>query len=99
MGCGLEKLVDSLVVLCQAVVLCWLVRLVGYDVEGWRRVFLTPRKQARGGRDRLTLLRWKEDFAERLGAVCRIITELLRERLVPPPPPPPPPPPLPKSKW
>ena len=50
MGCGFEKLVDSLVVLCQAVVLCWLVRLVGYDVEGWRRVFLTPRKQARGGR-------------------------------------------------
>ena len=49
MGCGFEKLVDSLVVvLCQAVVLCWLVGLVGYDVEGLRRVFLTPRNQARG---------------------------------------------------
>ena len=46
--------------------------------------------------ERLTLLRWKEDFAERLGVVCRIITELLLDRLVPTPPPPPP---WPKSKW
>ena len=56
----------------------------------------------------LTLLRWKEDFAERFGVVCRIITELLLARLevvvavaaaavLPPPPPAPLLPP--KSKW
>ena len=70
-------------------------------VRGWgmKNVFVTPKKQARGDTARLTLLRWKDDFAERLGVVCRIITELLLDRLVPTPPPLPPPPVVPKSKW